>query len=304
MKLMRTTATPVALLRNVGQQFVAFRYSRAIAAAVLVSIFLYLNCFCIGRFLRMPISMTNALWAGFVLGQFVAQTNLIAVFATLGSGSWLVRLPWLLLLTLIHWISLVSGVNYYRTRRLSIDVAEYVSVTLGAYLLLSVAFASLPWLVARYVFRWRLGVSGQDANPESRFDLKEIFGAFLLLALTLGLIRVAGNINGRGTLLWDTKQFLSGLPYYFPLVLFTAAVMIPCIWLALSRKLTAANIALALLCIVILPSWLATLMIGTDMLAFDRARQITFAAYAVSQGLVAYCSLLLLRCTGVVLRRS
>lgn len=304
MKRTSKTAIPITRLKNVGQRFVAFRYSRSIIAATLVSLFLYLNYFCVGRFLQAPISMEKAIWAGFLLGQFVAQTNLIAICATLGSGSWLLRLPWALLLTLIQWISLVSGVNYFLTRQFTIDVAEYESVTLGAYLFLSVALASIPWLVARYVFGWRLGVPGETANPESRFDLREIFGAMLLLALTLGLIRIAGDINSGGTLLWDTRQFLSALPDYYPLVFFNAVVVTPSVWLVLSRKLNPVNIGTALLCIVIVPSWMATLMIGTDMLAFHRPRQIAFAAYAVSQGLVAYCSLLLLRCTGLVLRRS
>ena len=92
---------------------------------------------------------------GIVLGICMAQLNLIAIWAALTNGRWIVRLPWALLLTMLMWFGLSLGnrlhpESFYRGR-FSSDSA----IKLGAILLGGALVAQVPLWIARVVFRWR-----------------------------------------------------------------------------------------------------------------------------------------------------
>ena len=232
----------------------------------------------------------HGVFASFLWGQYVAQLNLIAVRVTLGRGSWLFRLPLLLLLTMIHWISYVSGDHYQYYGSFLIDVAEYEWVTLGAYLLLSVSIATIPWIFTRYQWGWRLVGPDEQVESESRFDLREVFGAFALVAMILGTLRTAGNLSSGDSFLWDLDEFLKRWNAFCHPLIINSILVPPCVWAALKMRLTRVNLTVS--CLV----WLA---ISTLLVGLLSAKSLPTICYVCSQSLVTVGSLLLLRWSGL-----
>lgn len=301
---MSATAVSTDVLSNARQRLLAVLPIKQIIPAVLISCFLTLNYFFVPWAFKGANDWGASVVQGFLIGQFAAQLNLIAVWATLGNGSWLYRLPLLLLLTTIQWISYAAGSHLLWHQHFSIDIGDYCWVTLGAYLLLTVGLASVPWLIARYGFGWRLGSLDQQSSTESRFDLREMLGAFALLAAVMGLLRIAGHPERGRSLLWDHTDFMMYWSVYSRAALVNFLVVTPSIWAGLNWKVTPTKLAIYWgigIAIVVYPE---TNVSTTPPVRFVRtlvASNFITTSSVLSLGLVSFSSFLWLRKSGLVL---
>jgi hypothetical protein len=163
-----------------------------------------------------------------LLGCCIGQINLIAVWAALASGNFVVRLPWSALLITTMWYALVLGNRTWGRSRsfFSLDDAMLV----GVFLLAGIVVAQIPLWIARQGFHWQLISRDAPPSPSGRgrlqFNLQHMFLGTTLLSIALAPIR---------TILPRDAQHADHLGREM-LLLFAAAaicnflVTMPCIW--------------------------------------------------------------------------
>lgn len=125
-----------------------------------------------------------------VLGICVAQVDLIAVWATLGGGRWIVRLPWAVLLATLMWFGMVWG---NRVAHPSTFQAED-ALQLGVVLLGGIFVAQVPLWIARAAFRWRLQtprIHSAVGIRDTQFQIFHVMLGTTLVAVALALGRAA-----------------------------------------------------------------------------------------------------------------
>jgi hypothetical protein len=123
----------------------------------------------IGGFLSVNV-MTPSEWGGdskvltaILMGICIGQLNLIATWAALAPGNFMVRLPWSLLLAVLMWYALVVG---NRIERSYFDGSD--AIFLGSILLFGLLVALIPLGIAARVFRWRLLGWSNGKETEAR----------------------------------------------------------------------------------------------------------------------------------------
>ncbi|MHC4177116.1 MAG: hypothetical protein ACYSWU_06400 [Planctomycetota bacterium] len=162
------------------------------------------------------------------LGICIGQVNLIATWAALAPGNFVVRLPWSLLLGVLMWYSLVLGCRVAEEYR-SFYLNE--AVVLGIVLLFGILVAQVPLWIARKLFRWRLvSWAGKPAEPSEgrlQFQLWHMFVGMLFVSVALSPARVVLPSGDIGS--FD--------PYYEELFVLIPAIAIsnlliavPCVW--------------------------------------------------------------------------
>ncbi len=239
-----------------------------------------------------------------LFGSCIGQINLIAVWAALAQGNFVVRLPWSALLVTMMWYALILG------NRMTWDTFFhlYDAVLLGAFLLAGIVTAQIPLWIARKVFRWQLISRGAPAAPPAhgrlQFNLQQMLLATTLLSVALAPLRtilppaVGGGVDFHGEML----------------VLFAAVtvcnflVTMPCIWGAMrpASKLMRLSIGWLLYCGLLTALEVGTLvaLIGT-LRPDDHARLgLFFYLLNVSQCATVFGALLLLRALGFQLVRG
>jgi hypothetical protein len=116
-----------------------------IAAGVIVCVFLVLD------YVTPPLIDLGVEWLTAVLvGVCIGQLNLIATWAALAPGNFVVRLPWAFVLGVFMWYAFVLGNRAMGYDRLG------EAVLLGVILLGGLMVAQIPLWIARTAFRWRL----------------------------------------------------------------------------------------------------------------------------------------------------
>lgn len=169
-----------------------------------------------------------SLFVGMLLGQW----NWLAVWAVFGQSPWKNRLLEVLSGMLALFLSLYAGLASHE-RIAPRDLAEVVCL----FPLALVATQSPLWLL-RFFLAWRIRPQQRSTNAVAddarRFDLRHIFAATAVVAVSLGAAR------GAGSAVETLPSILIGLPL---ITLFTA---VPCICTGMIvADLVKANIALA-----------------------------------------------------------
>jgi hypothetical protein len=241
-----------------------------------------------------------------LVGSCIAQVNLIAVWAALAQGNFMVRLPWSALLGTMMWYALVMGNRVEeKLGRFSLNDA----VLLGVFLLAGIAVAQVPLWIARRVLGWQLVNCGAPVEAPARgrlqFSLQQMLLATMLLSMALAPLR---TVLPPGS--------LSPAPYLRRemIALFTAVaicnllVTIPCIWGAMQpvSRLLPLTMGWLFYCALLtavefggLVAWLGPPGRREDTLAFG----LYFYVLNLSQCATVFGTLLLLRALGFQLVR-
>ena len=161
------------------------------------------------------------------LGLFIAQVNLVAVWAALAPGRLMVRLPWSLFLATLMWYAVVLGFRWSGRDRFTFENA----ITLGLMLLFGVLVTQLPLWVANRWFRWRLTSVAEDTSTalsERQYGIRHLLAGMFLLGLALGLGRVVLPLDEAPSVHLE-RAFLVLIP---AMAICNLMVTVPCIWCA------------------------------------------------------------------------
>ncbi len=176
----------------------------------------------------------NSQWVLYILiGVCVGQVNLIATWAALAPGNFVVRLPWSLLLAVFMWYSLVLG-SRAGSPGFSLDDA----VVLGIVLLSAVVVVQIPLWIAARLFGWRLASWAGEVRDTSPGRLQFHLGHLLLGMLFVSIALAPGRaVLPPGDLrdLELDEEVLALIPVAIGCNL---VIAVPCIWGAfLSRRI-------------------------------------------------------------------
>jgi hypothetical protein len=187
----------------------------------------------IGGFLSVNV-MTPSEWGSdskvlmaILAGICIGQLNLIATWAALAPGNFIVRLPWSLLLAVLMWYALVVG---NRIERSYFDGSD--AILLGMNLLFGLLVALIPLGIAARVFRWRLvgWSNGKEAEAGSavkmQFNMRHLLLSMFLLSLAMAPARLVlpDGLAFRFELPKEAYVLLAGIAFC------NVVVTIPCIW--------------------------------------------------------------------------
>jgi hypothetical protein len=174
-------------------------------------------------------------WMVVLLGTCVGQVNLIATWAALAPGNFVVRLPWSFLLATALWYALLLGGRFAR-----LDEALIV----GAILYFWVGAAQVPLWIAKLVFRWRLlgepdGAAQSPPGPW-QFNLRHLLLATFLVAVALAPVRQVlppgppGLFSIAGEVLATIAAVMTS----------NLLITVPCTWGAIASKRAIVPLAL------------------------------------------------------------
>jgi hypothetical protein len=162
-----------------------------------------------------------------LLGLYLAQINLIAIWAALVPGRVIVRWPWAWFLAALMWYAMILGNRIHDGwREPRFDRSD--ALTLGAVLLFGVIAAQVPLWIARR-WQWRLVPEAPDASDvpqdERQFSLRQLLLGMVLLSVALGMGRWILPPGSAGV---DLNH---ELPILLPvLAIVNMLVVLPCIW--------------------------------------------------------------------------
>lgn len=238
-------------------------------------------------------------WMAFLLGVYIAQVNLIAMWAALAPGNVLTRLPWSLLLATSMWIATVLGMPEHETRG-TLGEARALAVVL----LISVFIAQVPLWIASRAFRWRLvswQTSREDAmRGKAQFQIRHVMISMVFLSIALGLSRLVVSGLKPSAFHWE-DEFAALL---IAMTVSNLIVTVPCIWGAFVpvRFLAPACIGWALYCAFISVTEVGILIMILGSPGDEPVFQI-FTLMNLTQGAAVFGTLLILRAMGFQLLR-
>jgi hypothetical protein len=265
----------------------------------------------IGGFLSVNV-MTPSEWGGdskvlmaIMMGICIGQLNLIATWAALAPGNFMVRLPWSLLLAVLMWYALVVG---NRIERSYFDGSE--AILLGMILLLGLLAALIPLGIAARVFRWRLvgWSNGKEAEAGSaakmQFNLRHLLLSMILLSLAMALARLVVPEVHEGSFVFPNELYvmLAGI------AVCNVVVTIPCIWGAFAplNMLPALTLGWLAYCIVLTGVEIGSFIAILGQRNPNDLAEISFAYYVMNlmQCATVFGVLLILRALGFRLVRT
>ena len=227
---------------------------------------------------------------GMVYGQF----HLLAIWAVMGPGRWLVRWPTTILLNVVSWELLT-----WRLR----DQAGYYGPPLASVFLSYLLVSQTLLLIISSVSGWRL-VDGEEAqsatSPQrSQFQILDILKCMAVLSATLAFLKLTSfRLPTSEVSLWN----LALLAIVICLLL---AAILPCLWSAFAK--TSELILIGLLWLLyggaVTLVWLggAALLFGPQ--TFDSEAFWMFYVLFTSQCMTVYLVMLIFRGMGVRLVR-
>jgi hypothetical protein len=240
-----------------------------------------------------------------LMGICISQLNLIATWAALAPGNFMVRLPWSLLLAVLMWYALVVG------NRIEDWVGVFdrgAALFLGLVLLIGLLVALIPLVIAARFFRWRLlgWNAGEevrsDAQAKLQFNLRHLLLSMFLLSVAMAPARLVLPEGGTFGLpphhgLW---VLLAGV------ALCNVVVTVPCIWGAFAAKSVLPQLAIGwpIYCVLITGIEFAcfTMFLGST----PDAGEVFFAFYLMNlmQCATVFGTLLIFRKIGFRLVRA
>jgi hypothetical protein len=245
-------------------------------------------------------------WVGIcIFGIFIAQLNLIAVWAALAPGNVILRVPCSLLLCLLMWYSLLLG-NYVAHGRHPFGRSD--ALFLGAVLVAGEIATQVPMWIAGSVFGWRLTDREADhADVKHRvgqFELKHLLLGMLLFSLAVAPTRVALPPEDGGLFRLFLFEVVAVL---FILAACNLVFTVPCVWGAFMRfpEVVFASIGWLMYCAILS----AVVVSVTSMLLKYQGNGLTAViaglfAINVSQCVTVFGTLLVFRALGFRLQRG
>ena len=198
---------------------------RIVVALILVHLFVDLVC---------PVFLFRNSRPNFfemiLLGICAAQVDLIAVWAVLGAGRWIIRLPTAFCLATSMWLGLVWG-NRIAVPG-SFDAEE--ALQLGEVLLGSLFAVQVPLWIARIAFHWRLKTPRNQAAAgisDNQFQIFHVMLGTSLIAVALAFGRAALP-PGELRLIPLDRQLVVLLP---AIIICNFVITMPCIRVAFAR---------------------------------------------------------------------
>lgn len=175
-------------------------------------------------------------FVGFILlGACISQLNLIAVWAALGPGNIVVRLPWALLLALLSWYAMVLGNRAAGHASFSLREA----LQLGVVWLVGVVVAQIPLWIASRAFGFRLVQEPphlqhlhETKARGNQFHLRDLLLGMMLLSMALAPLRAVlpgDSLNGVFNVAPGWFAVLGGLAAC------NLLITLPCLWGAFLR---------------------------------------------------------------------
>ena len=209
-------------------------YQRAIAIASIIGVSLVLN-----RIGSMTVSeftptLLGAIIAGMFIGSCSAQINLIALWASMSAGTTIVRLPWVILLTLLIMLTWLPERDAHTW--------VVIATTIGIAQLVT----QVPFRVASWARGYRVGFldSRHHAQGSRQFGIKSVMIGTALVALTLSLLRFfLPDDLSLFALKWRIADRSMVL---IPVVITNLLTIWPSIWLAFRSENRLSRIALKL----------------------------------------------------------
>ncbi len=171
------------------------------------------------------------------LGVVTAQLTVICVWGTLVRGTFLVRLPWTILLLVLSWCGFAWGI--------SLAPGIYsIDAKLGAGIMWMFGFITsyLPLKVAALCFGWQIIQVSNDVHAKSKhahYTIADLMIGTMLIAISLGIVRVMlpmGEISffrGIEASIFSQRQGLVVISIFGVISLL---VKLPCIWISLGEK--------------------------------------------------------------------
>lgn len=174
-------------------------------------------------------------WSGpFLTILLVGQLTLICVWGTLVEGTFWFRLPWTILLLVVSWAALCTGV--YLDSGL---VDPEVIMALGLVWFYGFGISYIPLKIAAWSFGWRIQLLRKDPlqRGTGRFAIRDIMLGTAILAVTLAIGRRFlpeelppwSEVLARSGL--RSPDFLIG---FLVFSIISLVVKLPCIWIALA----------------------------------------------------------------------
>jgi hypothetical protein len=159
------------------------------------------------------------------MGICIGQINLIATWAVLAPGNFVVRFFWSLLLGVFMWYALVAGNEVSSPKYFSFGKA----CMLGTTVLFGLVVTQIPLWAAKHLFRWRLTTGDQAVSwspARLQFQISDLLIATFLLSVTLSPLRTILPPGDMAGFHFDKELFA-----VLPVVAFcNLVVTVPCVW--------------------------------------------------------------------------
>lgn len=184
-----------------------------------------------------PIYFNDFVMAMLFLGVVTAQLTVICVWGTLVRGTFIVRLPWTILLLVISWSGFSLGVGI---KRGTYDA----DAMLGIAFMWAIGFITslVPLKIAAMGFGWQIvqaSSSDHVRTKNARYTISDIMLGTLLIAISLAIIRAMVRIEDIGFSESLRTRFLGDAKGWVLIAFYgviSLLVKLPCIWISLAQK--------------------------------------------------------------------
>ncbi len=195
---------------------------------------------CIGFFIAdvvTPLCFRDSFLALLCLGVVTAQLTVICVWGTLVRGTFLVRLPWTILLLVLSWCGFLWGI--------SIESGSYgADSKIGIAVMWAFGFITsfVPLKMAALCFGWQI-VQGSTIDHvksnSSHYTIADLMFGTMLIAVSLGIVRVMLSSDDihifqavRNSIFRDAEGWMVMSIYG----VISLLVKLPCIWISLGEN--------------------------------------------------------------------
>ena len=174
-----------------------------------------------------------------ILAVVSAQLTMISVWGSLVHGSFVVRLPWSLLLLVISFYAFALGVRL-STWQVSQIVRQQFFI--GFFWSMGFVVSFVPLKVMAVISGWRVGVvdvPSSSGKSDSQYGTRQMMLGVTFLAVTMGLIRLAfvyQDIN-----LWSLVSSVfydlgGAVLAFWAFCVVSLLINIPCVWISLAQQ--------------------------------------------------------------------
>ena len=226
-------------------------------------------------------------------GVFLAEFQLLAIWAAMGPGHWLSRWSLITLLTVLNCMAFVLGALHARGLT---GISELIEMGAAFFLYVQASQAPL-WLLKKISRRQLVGWEETQLttrHERSQFRILDILKCMAYLSVTLACLQF---IPFAGVF---TQLYLVGLAIGLIVWMFMLAVVSPCVWgaFAAKRKLILLGFAWLFYCLVVMLP-VVGLAIGLLPGPDPGAASLLFYPFIVADCLTVYFVMLFFRRLGV-----
>lgn len=169
-----------------------------------------------------------------MMNLVVGQLTLLCVWGTMVEGTFWIRLPWTILMLVVSWAAIASGIYFAKG---SVSNAQVLGLGLVWFFAFAVSY--IPLKFAAWSFGWRIGREDSPKVLDSKrsYQIRDMMIGTAILAVTLAI----GRLLIQGDLpTWTRVIEESGLDHSTPIIglsvfsIVSLIVKLPCIWIALA----------------------------------------------------------------------